>query len=167
MYGQLDLEVIFNLLKIGKRPSNFHKFWNEEVHCRKKGLIIRTLMFECHNLMNPIKLRDVISWCLCPRGQLQDHVVIFLSLFSFWKKDFSKCVQIYIILSKMHKEFTGSALSLIIYKLSFLPLRIHQSLKISITKQQAKPNIHCCKLGTSKCSQFGRTQKLTYVGYRY
>jgi hypothetical protein len=32
MCGQIDLEVIFNLTKNEKRPSNFHDFWSGKLH---------------------------------------------------------------------------------------------------------------------------------------
>jgi hypothetical protein len=35
MYAQLDLEVRCKRPKKKRRPSNFHEFWNKEVHTKK------------------------------------------------------------------------------------------------------------------------------------
>jgi hypothetical protein len=37
------------------RPSNFHEFWNEEVHHIKNSPKKKTVMFECYNLMYPVE----------------------------------------------------------------------------------------------------------------
>jgi hypothetical protein len=35
-------------------PSNFHEFWNEEVHCKNFPKKMKALIFECYNLMDPM-----------------------------------------------------------------------------------------------------------------
>jgi hypothetical protein len=50
-----------NLQKTRKgRPSNFHEFWSEEVHFKKDPPKKKTLMFECYNLVDPIKQAAIV-----------------------------------------------------------------------------------------------------------
>ena len=54
MHDQLDLEVVSNLSKFERKPSNFHGYWSEKLGC-KNNKIKNPLMYEYYNLMDPME----------------------------------------------------------------------------------------------------------------
>jgi hypothetical protein len=57
MCAQLDLQVLVNSKRSPKEgiPSNFHRFWSEELHYEKNQKIYTKLMIEHHNLRDPME----------------------------------------------------------------------------------------------------------------
>jgi hypothetical protein len=51
--------MIFNSSKNKKEPSNLCEFWSEEVHNKKRPFKNKTMMSECHNLMNSMELEAI------------------------------------------------------------------------------------------------------------
>jgi hypothetical protein len=66
VYGQLDLEVVYNLSKINIIPFNFCEFWSEKTpqwkYTQKKNLWCS----KHYNLMDPMEWRAVTFWGWCP-----------------------------------------------------------------------------------------------------
>jgi hypothetical protein len=55
MYSRFDLESISKSCKEMERTSNFYKFWSEELHYERRPQK-KTIMFECYNLVDFVKL---------------------------------------------------------------------------------------------------------------
>jgi hypothetical protein len=60
MFTQLDVQVISKSSQNKETPSNFHKFWSEEL-CSKKNQKKKNFDVEHYNLMDPKFLASCVK----------------------------------------------------------------------------------------------------------
>ena len=87
VYGRLDLEVISKSFKEIEKTSNFHKFWNEELHYEKWPP--KKKLWHLSVIISWISLNEELWFLRLIFNKVQDHIVIFLILhFIFFEENY-------------------------------------------------------------------------------